>query len=365
LVPSHATLAAFLVFGFALEETLCVLISVHLGSSLSLTNLSSRDLRLALRGAKQDLSPLQRVRLNDRRVALAKRLHAYRALQVIHMPGLSRTESETGHAGLPEEYPLLLPSALSAYRCSHAGSYELLRSEYRLREAGAHEALAETRTHLQTRTVLFQHQIAQGGGIRENMRTKAAATVVQGRINAAAARYTRCRNALLIIQPQLRAADSPLPGWEKVIRPLEKKDLTGINSSEATRLDADAGQRARRLALMKDVPTSTTLAAHPDRALQDPDFPPDDGDFDVFEGRLDPGLDVHDFSADNDGDEADKLAPVIVFEGPISHGQKKRREISWIWFTGAVAEDQDDPRQAAGQSCAHDKLAAHSSELQR
>ncbi|KAG2140526.1 uncharacterized protein EDB93DRAFT_1241867 [Suillus bovinus] len=186
----------------------------------------------------------QREAIIHRTNALKRRINSWTHYQQLYMPIVSTLRSSTNPSpGSPQtlklqDFPLYLPSALLNHLdCNH----RLMKHEWKLRQAQAHDALNELCSHL---------------CLYKNLRGQAASTHAQNLIahveakkDAAVARYRCTRQAIESLSCWLDEM-----GWEATLRPLRHEDIQPMGD-----FTGDRTQGTRTISwiwLMTDVDTS-------------------------------------------------------------------------------------------------------------
>ncbi|KAJ7129684.1 hypothetical protein C8R44DRAFT_872918 [Mycena epipterygia] len=173
-----------------------------------------------------------------RRIAILKRIHAWRTLQRQYMPKL-RTFLTTPQRALwdtegerdAEAIRLFLPSDLAEKRKrERACVIGLPAIEEELREAEAHDTLEDLRQALRTQTMTNRFKIRNMTGQRALTRGQGVIRQINVRIHKAKIRYRYVRNALL----RLRGHGV----WEKALQALEEEDVCALNERAMTAEEA-------------------------------------------------------------------------------------------------------------------------------
>ena len=192
------------------------------------------------------LSSSQQRELHEKRIALHRRIHTWRQIQMVYMPcvaillsSLHTTALDNGHIDdaiekvenaslwLPSSLPASLPPQLRTTGISPG----LVDKEIRLRAAQADDALAEIRRQrrILTGLVLFKKLTVSGTGQKKNTKMRTLFKRFNNKTQRAAERYRAARDALAVMDPNgdwrirlqvLRAEDIRGPGRE----PVDKKE---------------------------------------------------------------------------------------------------------------------------------------------
>lgn len=260
--------------------------------------LRRQALRLEVKG-KQKQTLLQKTSLIERRTTLLKRIQRFREIQQVYMPGFDPKGSahrehlasdDPSCCAHVEDWKLYMPSELSAQdRRKHCPA-GLAATEDRLRHAEATDSLESLRHHLRTRSFTNHFKIANVTGQIRNTRARETQHQIDDKVRAAELRYRRARGALLMLR------GSGL--WEESLRVLEQSDVRALNERELTVKEKEDIRRVRERTGMV---------------------------------------------VDEDDANTERAAATVAAVG---EGQRRP---SWIWFTGDVHEDMDDPLTRAGE----------------
>lgn len=151
------------------------------------------------------------------------------SIQLLYMPTVSRLRvgvdrQEGGSSEEAHDIALLLPSAVCG---TVKVNKKLLKFEWRLRFAQAHDTLHQMRRHLLLRTHMYRFKDRYGHGQRHHTRSLGAIKLLQGKIDAEAARYREHYSALTQLAGTLVNV-----GWEESLRPLQDSDIRALNAAE-------------------------------------------------------------------------------------------------------------------------------------
>jgi hypothetical protein len=257
-----------------------------------------QGLRLEVKGQeKQTL--LQKTSIVERRTILLKRIQRFRKIQQVYMPGFEpRDNAHFERIASPnslrsvhvEDTKLFLPSDLfKADRRKYCPG-GLAAMGDRLRHVEATDSLENLQHHLRTRSFTNQFKVANITGQIHNTHAWETQHRIDDRVRAADLQYRRARNALLKLR-----GNGP---WEDSLKVLEQSDVRALNERELTAQEKEDVRRVRE--------------------------------------RI--GLVV----------EADVANQERVAATAAAVGEGQRRP-SWIWFTGNIHEDVDDPLTRAGE----------------
>ncbi|KAF7980030.1 hypothetical protein HWV62_40156 [Athelia sp. TMB] len=186
---------------------------------------------------------LQEAQLQERRVALRKRIKIFRSLQEQYMPDLRRvlrdpTVLDDATDVLPERVRLYLPSELSSgSHRNKACTNGLADIEERLREASARDKLGHLQQNLRTRTYLNKWRVKNISGQRMSTRARSLQHRNDMKVHEAKSQYRHARKALLALR-------GPGP-WEKRLRELKDEDVRALN--ERTLTEHEKLQREHRI----------------------------------------------------------------------------------------------------------------------
>ncbi|KAF7983602.1 hypothetical protein HWV62_20507 [Athelia sp. TMB] len=261
--------------------------AAHTQSSFLLMAMDIEDMQRKLTyDVKEFKTPtvLQKAQFQERRVALRKRINAFRKQQTEYMPGLRHvlrdpTVLDDNLDILTERIKLYLPSELSAgSHRDRACTTGLAGVEERLREAAARDGLSQLRRSLRTRTYLNKWRVKNLSGQRMSTRARSLQHRVDIKVHEGKSRYRHARLALLALRG---------PGtWTNVLKELKDDDVRALNERALT--EREKAQREHRIKTGKP--------------LED----------DVYEA--------------------------VVVDGTSG---ESRRKLSWIWMS--QAEDEDSP----------------------
>ena len=203
---------------------------------------------------------------------------------------MEHTTSNPSHSVHVEDSKLYMPSELAGPDRHKYCPGGLAGLEDRLRHAEASDSLETLRHHLRTRSFTNRFKVANITGQIHNTRARGTQQCIDDKVRMAALQYRRARDTLL----KLRGKGS----WEDSLKVLEQSDVRALNERELT---AQEKEDVRRL-------------------------------------RERNGVVV----------EAEEVHSERVLATVAAVGEGQRRP-SWIWFTGSVHEDVDDPLTRAGK----------------
>ncbi|KAI0655655.1 hypothetical protein C8Q70DRAFT_1047143 [Cubamyces menziesii] len=174
---------------------------------------------------------LSRAHLLERQNILHRKILAWIEIQRIFMPAVSAIRARLADNALttssPCDIPLLLPGSACLYiPCSE----ELLRKEWALREAQAHDALSDIRSRLEVRYHLYHVKDRFIRGQRPNTRMNTCINLLQQKLDTDAARYRAAYAALCSLSPYLKKETS---NWHKALNPLQDSDLRHLAEDES------------------------------------------------------------------------------------------------------------------------------------
>ncbi|KAJ7716210.1 hypothetical protein B0H16DRAFT_1801736 [Mycena metata] len=183
-----SSVTSFLVTGLQLEDT-------------------QRLIRREVRGCPLLVGD-QRARVQEMRIAFFTKLAGFRRLQAIYMPAAVselQAEEDARDGELPppkaEEVKLYLPSGLSRAQQEDGCRKGLAKMEGRLREGQCADALKQLRGRLHTKKYLLLFR--EGGGSAGQKASTRAQTLIERvgeRVDGAAAKYRRAREALIALR---------------------------------------------------------------------------------------------------------------------------------------------------------------------
>ena len=174
---------------------------------------------------------LQHAKILEQSNSLHRRIEAWADIQHLYFPFLSvlRSRADQQGGGTPvsvQNIDLYLPSSL-------VGKYvirkEFLMTEWRLRFTHAEEALNDLRSLLVMQSMMWKSKGQHMRGQRQQTRSQTLLEGVERWIHAAADKYRRIREALILLAGPLHETS-----WEKVFLPLEKSDIVGLTSMGKT-----------------------------------------------------------------------------------------------------------------------------------
>ncbi|KAG1784916.1 uncharacterized protein HD556DRAFT_1435299 [Suillus plorans] len=179
---------------------------------------------------KRDISDLslhptenQREAIIHRTNALQRRIDSWTRYQQLYMPIVSTLRSSTNPSPgspqtlKPQDFPLYLPSALLNHLdCNH----RLMKHEWKLRQAQAHDALNELRSHLRLCSHIYKFKDKNLRGQAASTRAQNLIARVKAKKDAAVARYRCARQAIESLSCRLDEM-----GWEATLRPLRHEDI--------------------------------------------------------------------------------------------------------------------------------------------
>ncbi|KAI0684667.1 hypothetical protein C8T65DRAFT_712959 [Cerioporus squamosus] len=190
-----------------------------------------------LAGMHEHATNLARAKALDRQNSLHRKLAAWFKVQQLFMPGVTARRAQlttTPTSQLPHKMPILLPSTALMYMEVDA---KLVQQEWLLREAQAHDALAQIRGLLELRFHLYKvkDRFARGQGM--NTRSMNSIATVQYKIDMTAVRYRAARTALTALSGPLHKDQE---NWRVVLKELNDGDLRHVSEDD----EATEGTRA-------------------------------------------------------------------------------------------------------------------------
>ncbi|TDL13451.1 hypothetical protein BD410DRAFT_735374, partial [Rickenella mellea] len=203
--PNEATASVFLSTGFDLED-------------------QQRVLRVALAASKSSPSALQTAEIAQKRNALQHRIHMWRRLQDMYMPGLSLIRSGTvrregeAETDFPESEPLCLPSGLTKAQMAVCVA-GLAEKERRLCIGQAEDSLRSLRNQLRIKAGLQVYKRTFVTGQKASTRARTLLARFDAKIKRCAERYRAARSALEVLEPG--------GIWLKRFRVLNEADIRG------------------------------------------------------------------------------------------------------------------------------------------
>ena len=222
------TASTLIVVGLELEDQQCMCLP-PLPITRYLSCMIRRRLRADLANLSLHANDLQRAKLLERQNTLQRRVDGWRSVQQIFMPCTVslRAKSTTLDDSLQaQNTPLLLPSSICI---SHVLSATLLNHEWRLREAQAHDALADLRSHLEVRAYIFNHKDAYVHGQRENMTShwQTLIDTIEAKLVLDAECYRAAYNSLSMLAIPLGKAD-----WRGHLQKLDDSHICHISAGD-------------------------------------------------------------------------------------------------------------------------------------
>jgi hypothetical protein len=207
------------------------------------------------------------------------------------MPGLRSFLEENPNAdkfhsatSTPELIPLHLPSSFPSEVRKLLCTHDIASIEERLREAEAHDGLANLRKQLRIRVITYKHKSRNVASQREFMRSRDVENAIELRVMTARLNYVAAHSALR----SLRGPGS----WETVLQELRPEDVRGLNERV---LNAEEKAQYRRTRVMAGLPEEPT----------------DDEDLDNI--------------------------PTVMVNPSLAIGEG-RRTLSWIWYSVSETE---------------------------
>ena len=174
---------------------------------------------------------LQHAKILERSNSLRRKIDAWTDIQHLYFPFIAalRLRADQQGGGQPvsvQTFDLHLPSSLVG---KHVFRKNFLQTEWRLRFAHAEEALNDLRSLLLMRSMMWNSKERHMRGQQQQTRSQTLLEGVGRRIHAAAEKYRRIREALVMLAVPLHET-----AWEKVFLPLEKSDIIGLSSMDDT-----------------------------------------------------------------------------------------------------------------------------------
>jgi len=219
-------------------------------------------------------------------------------MQQLYMPGFDpktrshvdrSSSSPPSHSVHVEDLKLYMPSNLSDTDRRKYCPNGLAAMEDRLRYAEATDSLESMRHQLRTRSFTNRFKIANVTGQIRNTRARETQHSIDDRVRTYKLQYRRARAAILKLR-----GNGP---WEDVLKVLDHSDVRALNERELTAQEKEDIRRVRER-------NGVVL-------------------------------------------EADDINAERVLATVASVGEGHRRP-SWIWYTGNVHEDMNDPLTRAG-----------------
>ncbi|KAJ7702934.1 hypothetical protein B0H16DRAFT_1347222 [Mycena metata] len=201
---------------------------------------SQRNLAVDVR-AVANPTEAQTVAFMKRRVALTKRIRAFRSLQRTYMPKVRRFLNATQRALWDSEgdrdaeaIRLFMPSELAdRTKRDKACAVGLAGVEAELRMGEAREALEALRQGLRARTMTNRYRLRHCTGQRMLTRGQGVLRQINVKIHKAKLRYRYVRHALTRLKDH--------GAWERELRILEESDVRALNERALT--EEEAAQR--------------------------------------------------------------------------------------------------------------------------
>ncbi|KAF8884033.1 hypothetical protein BD779DRAFT_1538459 [Infundibulicybe gibba] len=202
--------------------------SVLIAQGLELEDMQQR-MKEDIHSLSSGSTDLQRSKVVERSNRLRRRIEAWMEVQVLYMPMVSRLRAAMDCQGGEDpvevyDIDLMLPSAVSG---RIKVERRLMRFEWRLRYAQAHDNLHQMCRHLLLRTHMFRFKQRYEHGQQQHTRSLGAIKSLQAKIDADATRYRKNHAAL----SQLATTLHPV-GWESSLSPLHDSDIRALNSAE-------------------------------------------------------------------------------------------------------------------------------------
>ena len=176
-------------------------------------------------------SNLQHAKILERSNTLRRKIDAWMDIQHLYFPFIAvlRLRADQQGGGKPvnvQTFDLHLPSSLVG---NHVVRKNFLETEWRLRFAHAEEALNDLRSLLLMRSMMWNLKERHMRGQQQQTRSQTLLEGVGRRIRAAAERYRRIREAMVLLAIPLHES-----AWEKVFLSLDKSDIVGLTSMDET-----------------------------------------------------------------------------------------------------------------------------------
>lgn len=183
---------------------------------------------------------LQQAKLLERSNSLRRRIEAWTDIQHLYIPSIAviRARADQQGGGNPvavQDIELLLPSALQGRLVV---PIDFLRYEWELRLTHAEETLAELRSLLLMRSMMYRSKERHMRGQKQQTKGQNLIKGVQQRITMAARKYRQSRQALITLATPLLQSSS----WETKLLTLSDDDLVGLTS-----LDDDGPEGRKKL----------------------------------------------------------------------------------------------------------------------
>jgi hypothetical protein len=193
--------------------------------------------------AKGELTRTQLKDINEKRIALHRRIQAWREAQMVYMPCVASlltpsstiAEVDSGSLERVENIPLWLPSSLPASMPSQLRATGILpglvEKETKLRLAQADDALAEIRRQrrIVTGLVIFKKLNISGLGQKKNTRMRTLFKRFSNKTERVAERYRAARRALEVL-------DSG-GAWQTRLQVLHPEDIRGPGREDIDKHD--------------------------------------------------------------------------------------------------------------------------------
>ncbi|KLO04959.1 hypothetical protein SCHPADRAFT_789776, partial [Schizopora paradoxa] len=179
-----------------------------------------------------DKSNTRTLAVDDKDVALRRKIALLRPIQKLYMPGIAallnvdQDDDDAEEDQTCEEIPLYLPSGLRSDRRDAVCTRGIAEKELRFRLAQAEDALYSMRKHLRVKDLVgdFKTQHTAGTGQKANTRMHSLLARYENIIQRDASRYRAARAALESLD---RDGD-----WKNKFLVLEKKDVRPIGKKE-------------------------------------------------------------------------------------------------------------------------------------
>ncbi len=182
-------------------------------------------------GLHQHATDNARAKVLEKQNTLHRKLFAWFKVQQLFIPGVPARRAQlmmNPALQVPHKMPLLLPS--------HAMQFvqvdlKLLEQEWALRQAQAHDTLADIRGFLELRCHLYQVKDRWVRGQGANTRAMSSIAGVQYKIDMAAQRYRAAHGVLTSLSPRLRKDGED---WRRTLRELHNADLRHVSEEDDT-----------------------------------------------------------------------------------------------------------------------------------
>ncbi|PPQ80627.1 hypothetical protein CVT24_002727 [Panaeolus cyanescens] len=195
---------------------------------------AQRKLKVLSKATPDTATSRQQSGLTEQRTQLRKRINTWELLVPLYIPGLLQYQADIAKkngpavvAEHPEDYKIWLPSHLPADLRKDMCYPGLPDMEEKMRTAQCYDALDSLRHCLRVKSRLYFQKQKNIRGQRDGTRSRAVIDRVHAKAVMAGTKYRWARAAKMNL--------SGKGDWEKVLQPLEDKDIRSYREAERVR----------------------------------------------------------------------------------------------------------------------------------